>query len=286
MSFRYHHDGVGPIMSYEDAVEREATIKPIRGRADKPKPLGERKKWHYCSIRRDGDLVYTRHHGVNASFYPDNTIVMNREYTPGSVCSIISSLLGVPTVRRFNSVWIKCLSMDGDTERCGYLPLSAEPTRFNRLGSGALFYVDPVFPKDHRLNRKVVNKELAPYKGFIAFAKGMVKLRDNTFNLDEFEQARNRAKEPDYLHNMPDKMLSEDPVVRHDVLMKLMGMVSFNSRYNHNYYTNTLTVKPAPIVRKIQEVIYRCSTNKDLFTAVEIRDGRVVMDTNAHLIST
>jgi len=64
------------MLSYEVALERYHSIKPIRGRADQnTRPLADRRNDH-VTIRMDGEKVVVRHWSTDVIVYhPDGTIV-------------------------------------------------------------------------------------------------------------------------------------------------------------------------------------------------------------------
>jgi hypothetical protein len=81
------------MLSYEAALEKYHSIKPIRGRGDQnTRPLAERRNDH-ITIRMDGEKVVVRHWSTDVIVYePDGTIV-GEPYPSVTTKALVSSIL-------------------------------------------------------------------------------------------------------------------------------------------------------------------------------------------------
>ena len=127
------------------------------------------------------------------SISPDNTLEVYRQgsyyrsrrlynYLQIYVTQIVDMFLGLNTVTKHGATWMQVRAPEAYAG-LGWLPSSAEQdsVRFKRAVDNPfeLECLNPVFPKTTRIKRAPLAAAMAPYKGFIAYAEGLCKLRND-----------------------------------------------------------------------------------------------------------
>lgn len=195
---RYNQGEYPMLRSYTDAANREASIKPIRGRAYECKPLGPRRKDH-VNIRKDtnGNIVVRMWNTDIITYCPDGEVLVSG-YTSLTTHQVLRTILGVGVYAHRGSSYINCFfdpeytkqrGTDTNNVIYGALPLpSGELSHFEFIDN-RLVNMRPTFPEKQRVNRKAANAARKPYKDFIKYAEGVVKLRrDTPFTDEEFRE--------------------------------------------------------------------------------------------------
>jgi hypothetical protein len=269
------YDGVEPIRDYAEAVQREASIKPIRGNSNGAKPLGERRKWHWCGIKKVGDTIACHHNGTNTTFHPDGTIKLTFKYVGQNTQKQVASILGVSCKRVHSRVWVNSTFDNGEGALVdGFLPVgqrrNKEPTEvtFSRVeGTGKLLCLNPSFPTVRKLNLPLFNTLFKPFKPFLKYAVGMTKLHQDGFVIAE-------ARESALLEypELAEHAMSEDPDKMHTAFMSIVA----NEAYKH--WGDRITVSPNKVRKYVQEAVFRNNASDALFIPIEVRTGRIVQD--------
>lgn len=202
---------LGLIENYNEAVAREAAIKPIRGRSTTIKPLGARRQ-DYINIRKEAGenggepkIVVRMYRTDIITFHPNNTIEI-QPYNSQSTNAVLSSVLGVSFFSQHGRQWVACAweraeGAEKETGEAGekklgrgYLPLKTN-TLFRRANADSLQLhtaKPPVFPVVHKINKREMRAVRSRYKDFINYAVGILKLRDGVgFSYEDRSIAQN-----------------------------------------------------------------------------------------------
>jgi len=90
----YSRYDIPALRNYQEALDHYNRIVPIRGHAEKRRPLGCRKH-HYMHIRRNQEAFECVMYGTSLLVYhPDNTVEVRNMYRSNSTTDFMSSLLG------------------------------------------------------------------------------------------------------------------------------------------------------------------------------------------------
>lgn len=178
-------------------VKYEST-KPIRGRTEDVRPIGDRRRDWECVVQ-DGDKYGARLYETNCvMFCPDGSVELqiNTWATP-STASFISqwSPYRIECFKRYNKLWVtlnRTATHDGET----YPLPDREVFKINYIGDK---YVPAVIPKVmqrvvDRIKSCVVRSKVEPFRNY---CKNMLKLADGWVR-DELVQQFESAGEVDY----------------------------------------------------------------------------------------
>lgn len=194
-----HNQGEYPMLrSYTDAANREASIKPIRGRAHEFKPLGPRRK-HHVNIRKDtnGNIIVRMWNTDIITYCPDGEVLVYG-YTSLTTHQVLRTVLGVGVFSHRNESYINCFfdpeytkqrGTDTNNVIYGALPLPSGGLSHFEFIDNRLVNMRPTFPEKQRIDRKAASAARKPYKDFIKYAEGVIKLRrDTPFTDEEFRE--------------------------------------------------------------------------------------------------
>jgi hypothetical protein len=185
--------GVKPIYTYEEAVQREASIPPIRGDADATKPLGIRRNKHIRIVKNeDGSIGCIHYRTEIVRFKPDGEIVVRLGgWASNSTTALLSFLLDESFYIFDKQVWCRTLT---ETKEVKEFPLSSHgETKFRRAGH-ALQIIQPPIHKIHHIRRKGLNNVRARYADFRNYIDRTMRLRIETeakiakFSNEEFSE--------------------------------------------------------------------------------------------------
>lgn len=171
------------LASYNDAVKREATVKPIRGDKDGTKPLGARNKKHY-NIRKDGNDIVVRMHNTDiVRYHPDDTLTINNGgWVSPTTHDMFSMLLGLKMYTFHYRAWVTCFMRRAigtsapEIVRGDWRLPNNTPVRVVRHENHWL--LDDVEENvTHAVDRKAANKVRKEYADFRKYLSAMTKLR-------------------------------------------------------------------------------------------------------------
>lgn len=205
--------------SYAEAVRVEASIKPIRGRSPECKPLSSNRRKDSVHIRKEGDNIVVRMwHTDIITYYPDETLRVHG-YNSMTTRQVLSAILRAGTFSHKGTCYINChydpeytteRGTDPNNVRFGQLPLPDGPDNLFKRDRHMLVNLTPTFPQKRRVNRALANKAREPYKDFIKYGEGILKLRrDAPFTDVEYVDAN--ATGFRYAGDLRASMLSSDP---------------------------------------------------------------------------
>ena len=163
------------VENYRQAVELYERVKPMRGRAEDIRPMGD---------RRDADTYYIRPKGEDMecvlyktpviTFKPDgDVVVFTNGYATVSTNQFIHQVLGIPS----QHVRGVCVLTVGDKK----YPIGGTNRITLRADVATQWKVmDAQVMKGHVLNRAKANSVRAKYKPFFDYLKAMLKVRKET----------------------------------------------------------------------------------------------------------
>ena len=176
--FRNTRFNIVPILDYQDAVAREASIKPIRG--TEIKPLGLRKNKHIRITKDpDGAIVCCFYQTEVVTFVPDGDIIIQiNGWHTNSTVNALNSILGLGYFGRLwtgfyvhdRTVWLR----DGNGET---YPITHSNMHFIRKRDWPLYPKEKPSYEVHVLNRQGVTSVRTRYKDFENYLTNMMKLR-------------------------------------------------------------------------------------------------------------
>ena len=293
------------IVNYDIAKAHEAKIVPLRGRTPECKPLGKRSQ-DWITIAKNGENIEIQVRGHTAITYlPDGTIkVMVKKYPNDTLNKAIREIIPstyIYLITHDSKTWAFAKWMEGDTLKCGYLPVDRELVfkQNNDVGLERMILQNPAFPKKHTLNRKKTNEVKKKY-GYLPFRQylsaTMRLLGDDTasFFSDEAlgEVFGYRKKDngepllsytgkpvPTYTsrlrwmtkeenHNLLELTKSSDPSDYYKALLMLM-------RWEEKTEARAL--------RELDRVIYRAHAS-EVLEVHDVRTGKIFQDTHAGLV--
>lgn len=170
------NSNIEPIYTYEDAVRREESIKPIRGKTIKP--LAERTK-QYLTIRKEGGeghkpKIIIRLYATDViTFYPTGDITLAR-YASQTTSRVVSQVMDT-NLSYQNGYWIECKT---EAFENGWIEYNND-TIFRRDPDNkeTLICTNPVYPTQHTINKAKMKEVREKYKAFIIYTLGILKLR-------------------------------------------------------------------------------------------------------------
>ena len=165
---------------YQDYKNLHDSIKPIRGRAEEVRPIGERRRDHEC-IEMDGDVVACRLYNTQVvRYYPDGRIGVGCDsWQSPLTAEFIHTHSPWQCFKRNNKLWV--MVPNGDQKYMHYPIPSKGELQFQVVERNGMRYWEPV--GDVVIEKQVVNRERAkaaraPYKPFLNWAKTFLKMSD------------------------------------------------------------------------------------------------------------
>ena len=168
----YRNSGIVHIDSYEQALNRFETTKPIRGREVECRPLGHRDRPHF-SIQKlpDNSIACCDYNPAHktVTFKPDGEVLVVPAWVSTSTSKFIEEVLGV---RSFVFDHCVVISLSGKEYR-----LPKEGLTIKRNDNGAYEAINPMPEIVHRINRKQTNIVRSKYVEVRDYISGFAKLR-------------------------------------------------------------------------------------------------------------
>ena len=198
--------GIPRLLTYADAVAREAATKPVRGDSEKLKPLGRRsQKWRY--ITRDGDdvVIYEGSSPLMRYKPSGDVLVYDTGYwNKATQNDILMELMGLHFKTFAGKVWVRTQAgehMLRPSPRARWVsgsgwiqPTEPHPENIFRYEDGKWTYVNPPGTMVHHINRKAMRMVRERYAAFTVYASALQKLRrDNPPTVQEVGEAFDAA---------------------------------------------------------------------------------------------
>ena len=172
------------ISTYMEALNKFDNTKPIKGRSDDPRPLGDRRNVDTYSIRKNIwtnaiELVLYRTPVIK--FTVEDEVIINIDNWPSaSTCQFISRILPSVSAHRVRGEVVLSFR-DGSKAK---LPARGE-LALVQTGNGAWLPKVKQTMFDYRINRRGANNVRGRVSQFRDYLKGVVKLKTETFVLHE-----------------------------------------------------------------------------------------------------
>lgn len=182
---QYRTWGFNRMSTYDQVLQWEKQIKPIRGDANGTKPLGVRNK-KYMNIRKDEDTqdIVLRLNGRSDAvrYRPNGDIVINiGGYANIGMHEFLGQLLGMDVRTYDYNAWVKCFYQSSPMEKAVageyIMPLNTDMVfRMDAITrQWVTADVAPAFT--HKVNREKSNLVRKSYTPFTRYLRNMVKLR-------------------------------------------------------------------------------------------------------------
>lgn len=268
MHYGVRADRIPVMRNYSDALIRLGNIKPYsKGKYKGEKPLAERNR-QYLRVRQgeQGEVVVTMYQTDIITFVPDGRILIDQNtYNTPTTHHIIARILDSYLLIRYKVGWIKCSA--------GFLPLRHKGfNTFTRGAGGELEFANPIYPKTHQLRKKDFNKLRKNYSEFITYALGLVKLSGSC----AFDAEASRAEFGEIV-----KIHMFSP---HEITLMMQSGTEMSTWYKaFLILTSKCSYKPrSPVaeMRKQIDLVLKYAHHREVFDTKEIRDGRIVRDSN------
>jgi len=180
----YRNSGIVHIDSYEQALNKFETTKPIRGREVECRPLGHRDRPHF-SIQKaeDGSIGCCDYNPAHKTvvFKPDGEVLVSPAWVSTSTAVFIEEVLGVRAKVFDHSIVI---SLGGKEYR---LPKGG--LTLKRNDNGAYEAINPAPRVVHRIKRRKSNIVRAKYSEFRDYLTGFIRLRgESRIEEDEYKE--------------------------------------------------------------------------------------------------
>jgi hypothetical protein len=176
------------LRTYEEALKHYTNVAPVRGDAEKRRPLGRRRdKGLHIVQEKNGDISIVNWRYKHITYRQSGGIEL-RHITMCDIglAQLISCLLDVECFIRHFTVWIACEAQVGEETKEGFLPLSGhsrhevhKATTVDTFSfvNGRLRAHNPNFPVQHVLDKKKFNEAKKKYKSFYRYLVANAKLR-------------------------------------------------------------------------------------------------------------
>lgn len=302
----YNHARIQPILNYADAEERYKSIKPIRGRSQEVKPLGERRYDQYriekrITVNQFENKEYVSYACVLydtdcVTFHPDNTITLQFGYWSSMTTrAFIRNILyryGNIDSQRGKWYWVNHMNSSAY--------LFDKPLKL-KLEDNVLVPTEEPKPEYiHRVRRKVLNQLRKKYAFFIEYGVGMLSLNDKVDRLElaeashglSFQNARFEPYRTNYRYlsnNNPTPEQNRANLFQALDIAKESGNVELlyeltcivaHTAGGYSYYTNAVICKPATFKKYVDELI-KYEFCEQIFDKIEVSNGVRFHDENA-----
>jgi hypothetical protein len=166
---------VPQLRNYADALKKHDETKPIRGRAEEIKPLGDRRDAGAYSIRKNGEAVeLVLYKTPVITFEPSGEVVLFVDnYNTVATHQFISHVLGISA----SGVRHTTVLVIGGNK---YTLAKQDKLRLRRDEGGNWCVLNPTQQWSWQLDRKAVTNVRSKYGEFYKYLKGFVNLRTET----------------------------------------------------------------------------------------------------------
>lgn len=184
------NSGIRSMQNYTAALSWYHNTPPIRGNGRNAgiRPLGHRDRPQFhISLDEATQAIYcTCYQTPVITYYPNGTIrVAAGGYNSQTTAAFVSDVLGVPTAIRDNSLVISL--RDGLYRAGAGILLNAGPL-------GLVVETGATHDLVHRIDRKAMKEARNKSKGFINYARGMIKVSEGRFDVTEIMDLSEQLK--------------------------------------------------------------------------------------------
>jgi hypothetical protein len=178
------------LYNYADALKKHDETKPLRGRLEEIKPLGDRRDADTYRIRKNGDAIELVLYKTPVITFESNGEVMLfvDGHNTVSTHQFISHVLGISAhgVRRTTVLTIN---------NSKYTLADKDKLRLRR-GEGGWEVLNPTQQWSWRLDRKAVTTVRSKYSEFYKYLKGFVNLRTEEKSIKYWQPVKNHVTVP------------------------------------------------------------------------------------------
>jgi len=177
---------VPQIRKYEDALKMYNAVKPMRGRAEEVKPLGERRDADTYRIRKHGDAVeLVLYKTPVITFTPDGEVSLFIDgYNSVSTHQFIGHILGISASGARRTT---VLTINGNK----YTLADKDKLRMRMGEDGNWSVLNPTQQWGWKLNRKEITNVRTKYGEFYSYLKGFVNLRTEVAKQHRWQPEKN-----------------------------------------------------------------------------------------------
>lgn len=175
---------IPPLSSHAEALNHWESIKPIRGRRDDERPIGDRRKNH-MQISRNLDTVICVLYDTNViTFHPDDTITLcvPEEWRSNTTAQFIGAVLRNHV--RHAGIADGDVVMSLDRPSRGLFRIG-EKTRFKLVPNGLELIEGNIVRSTHAVNRKVMNAARRSIDEYLTYQRGAHKVREGLYSFTE-----------------------------------------------------------------------------------------------------
>jgi hypothetical protein len=172
------------LSSHAEALAHWESVKPIRGRRDDERPLGDRRKSD-MKIARNLDTVICVLYETNViTFHPDNTITVcvPEQWRSTTTAQFISAVLRDKI--KYTGLVDGDVVMSLDRISSGLFRIG-EKTRFKLVPNGLELIEGNIVRNTHAVNRKVMNAARKSIGEYLTYQRGSHKVREGMYSSSE-----------------------------------------------------------------------------------------------------
>lgn len=264
-------DRFARLFNYEQAMRHYETRKPyMKGHNKGLKPFAERARY-WLTIRQEGEDIIIKLHGTDIiTFKPTGEVIIEQGgWCTSTTHETVGAILSTSLFIKDSIGWIGCAN--------GTYPLRREGANILRLENGWV-YVNPVYPKVHRVNKANITIVRRRYKPFMDYAFNMVKLLGEDCRHDE-EVCRAEGVMLRTDEAICDAMLDES--MRYKAWLAVLRAADTlvrGKRYGYNSHDSRVLTE-ADLKATFTNLFYMAHA-REVFDEIEMRDGRAVANPN------
>jgi hypothetical protein len=161
---------------YYDFKNLHDSIKPIRGRSEEVRPIGQRRRtWE--TIEMDGDVVACRLYNTQVvRYYPDGRIgVQCQAWSTPLTAEFIHTHSPWQCYKRYNKLWVLVPS---ESEKYKYYPIPDKGELQLRIEGNHWVPVGDVVVEKRVVNRAKAKEAREPYRPFLDWARTFMRMSD------------------------------------------------------------------------------------------------------------
>lgn len=177
MGFQTNASGVPLMATYAQAVAHEAKVKPIRGRAEECKPVGQRNLTHATIRKQDQDIVVRIYRTDIIRYKPDGRVIVNQG---GYASNATRAYLNAALPHHFHSHQGVTIWRDHMSDTKGWFILHSEADNIfvpDPENPRRLIFTNPIPQITHKKDRAGMKAVRARYAPFIRYVKNVIKLQ-------------------------------------------------------------------------------------------------------------
>lgn len=170
--------------TYQFYKNKFDTTKPIRGRTEEIRPIGQRRRDWEQVTRKDlgnGQFAYcAKLYGTDVvEYHPDGSVVVRvGGWATPTTAEFIHVHSPFSCFKQNRKLWVRCLVGGVGGDQVKLYPLTNESMRFKWLGGHDYEPVEPIFIKKQVVNRSKAKSAREPVMPFVEWARVFVSMSD------------------------------------------------------------------------------------------------------------